>query len=152
MADIDGDPAVSVCFSLRVDDHDLGTFTRCEGLGMEVEIEEMVEGGNQFFVHQLPGRIRYSNVTFTRVINGDSQKVAKWFTSAASGLRRTNAEIIAKSADGEKVIAQWGLLSAVPVRWTGPQLNSDTLSVATETLEIAHHGFIDPAKGEGATG
>ena len=29
----------------------------------------------------------------------------------------------------------------LPVRWTGPSLNSDQPKVLTETLEIAHHGF-----------
>jgi hypothetical protein len=30
----------------------------------------------------------------------------------------------------------------VPVRWTGPALNLDSPKVATETIEIAHHGFL----------
>jgi hypothetical protein len=30
----------------------------------------------------------------------------------------------------------------VPVRWTGPSLNPDSPKVATETVEIAHHGFL----------
>ena len=30
----------------------------------------------------------------------------------------------------------------VPVRWTGPSLNPDSPKVATETIEIAHHGFV----------
>lgn len=148
MADVGSDPAVAVCFSLRVDDHDLGTFTSCEGLAVEVEVEEMKEGGNQFFVHQLPGRLRFPNVKFSRVVNGDSQKLAQWISSMASGVRRTNAQIVAKSANGESVIAQWGLLNAIPVRWTGPRLDASSLTVATETLELAHHGFIEPAQGD----
>jgi hypothetical protein len=40
------------------------------------------------------------------------------------------------------VVATWGLLDVIPVRWTGPSLNPDSPKVATETLEIAHHGFL----------
>ncbi len=40
-----------------------------------------------------------------------------------------------------KVVASWGLLGVIPVRWTGPSLNLDSPKVATETLELAHHGF-----------
>ena len=36
---------------------------------------------------------------------------------------------------------RWRLLGLVPVRWTGPSLNLDSPKVATETLELAHHGF-----------
>ena len=39
-------------------------------------------------------------------------------------------------------LSEWGLLDVVPVRWTGPSLNVESPKVATETIEIAHHGFI----------
>ena len=44
-------------------------------------------------------------------------------------------------ADGT-VVAEWSLLDVVPVRWTGPALSADQPKVLTETLEIAHHGFL----------
>ncbi len=150
MSDVSPDPAVAVYFALRVDDHDLGTFTSCEGLGVSVEVESFEEGGNHFFVHQLPGRLKYENVRFTRVINGDSLKVARWFSGMASGVRRSNAQIVAKTSQGDTV-AQWGLLDAIPVRWTGPQLSAESTTVATETLELAHHGFMEPG-GDGTGG
>jgi hypothetical protein len=28
------------------------------------------------------------------------------------------------------------------VRWTGPQMSVDSPKLATETLELAHHGFM----------
>ena len=42
-----------------------------------------------------------------------------------------------------KVVASWGLLGVIPVKWSGPGLNLDSPKVATETLELAHHGFTD---------
>ena len=48
--------------------------------------------------------------------------------------------IRAMPADGT-VVAEWNLLSVVPVRWTGPSLSTESAKVATETLEFAHHGF-----------
>jgi phage tail-like protein len=151
MPDNTSDPAVAVCFVLRVDDHDLGTFTSCDGLGVQVSVEPVEEGGNAFFVHKLPGRLTYDNVKFTRVINGDSAKVAKWFASMATGVKRTNVQIVAKTAFGDTV-AQWGLLDAIPVRWTGPQLSAESSGVATESLELAHHGFMEPGQGGPAGG
>ena len=67
------DPAVTVCFSVQVDRHDLGAFTGCDGLGCEVTVEQREEGGNNGFVHQLPGRIRYSNVKLSRFVNADTK-------------------------------------------------------------------------------
>ncbi len=146
MADVTSDPAVTVCFTIKIDDHDLGAFTQCDGLGCEVTIEQREEGGNNRFIHQLPGRIKYTNVKLTRPVNGDSEKVARWFASMADEVKRTGAEIVAMNQEGKKV-ANWSLVGVIPVKWTGPQLSVESPKVATETLEIAHHGFLDRAGG-----
>ena len=45
-------------------------------------------------------------------------------------------------ADGSEV-AHWGLIDVLPVSWQGPSLDPSNPSVATEVLEITHHGFTD---------
>jgi hypothetical protein len=40
-------------------------------------------------------------------------------------------------------VARWGLIDVLPVRWTGPTLDPAAPAVATEVLEITHHGFTD---------
>jgi phage tail-like protein len=137
----DFEPALSVCFGVKIDDDDLGTFNSCEGLGCEVVIEQREEGGNNGFVWQLPSRLKYSNVKFTRPLGPDTTKVAKWFASMTGGIERKTATIKVMSGDG-KTVATWSLHDVIPVRWTGPTLNLDSAKVATETVEIAHHGFL----------
>jgi phage tail-like protein len=134
--------AVSVYFEVHVDGHDLGAFTGCDGLGVEVVIEQREEGGMNGFVHQLPGRIKYTNVKLTRPVNSDTEKIASWFASMNGAVKRTQAEIIAKNHDANPVFT-WTLAGVIPVRWTGPSLSVDSPKVATETLELAHHGFLE---------
>ena len=141
MPDVTGDPAVAARFKVVVTHHDLGSFTSCEGLGAEVVIEQREEGGNNVFVHQLPVRLKYTNVKLTRPVNAESAKVAKWFASMEGEIERTTAEITALGVDGQRV-ASWTLKGVIPVRWQGPSLNAETSKVATETLELAHHGFL----------
>ena len=144
MADPASDPALSVCFAVTIDQHDLGAFMTCDGLAVEVTVEQREEGGNNLFVHQLPGRMKYTNIKLTRPINGDTEKVARWLAGMAVEVKRTNAEIAAMSADGKKV-ASWSFMGVIPVKWTGPQLSVDSPKVATESLELAHHGFLGRA-------
>ncbi len=142
------DGGVGVFWTFKVDVLSLGAFTSCEGLGMEVVIETREEGGNNFFVHQLTGRLKYPNIKFSRPINQDSEKVARWFMSVGSGsFKRTNGEIVAKTPD-DRVLARWGLMGVIPVRWTGPGFSAESPKLATETIEVAHQGFLEPAKGE----
>lgn len=142
MAD-DPDPAVSVCWGVSIDGQFLGTFISCEGLGCEVVLEQREEGGNNGFVWQLPTRLKYSNIKLTRPVGKDTAKVTEWIAGMANGVKRKTATISAMTAD-RKVVAQWGLDGVVPVRWTGPSLSVDSPKVATETIEIAYHGFVPP--------
>ena len=136
--------AVAVCFIVKIDDENLGAFNSCEGLGCEFVMEQREEGGNNGWVWQLPTRIKYSNVKLSRPVTRDSAKIAKWFAGMAAGIKRKTATIEALTLKGTTV-ARWSLMDVVPVRWSGPQLNPDTAKVATETIELAHHGFLDPA-------
>jgi len=135
------DTAVTVYFEVHIDGHDLGAFTGCDGLGCEIAIEQREEGGVNSFVHQLPGRIKYTNVKLTRPVTADTVKIAQWFAKMNGAISRTQAEIIVKNHDAKPVFT-WTLQGVVPVRWQGPSLNVDSPKIATETLELAHHGFL----------
>jgi phage tail-like protein len=134
------EPAVSVCFAVTIDDNKLGTFNSCEGLGLEIVLEQREEGGQNGFVWQLPTRIKYSNIKLSRPLCQDTTEVMSWLASMTTGVKPQTASIAAMTAE-RKIVAQWGLLGVIPVRWNGPSLNLDSPKVATETLEIAHHGF-----------
>jgi phage tail-like protein len=139
----DEDPAVTVCFAVSIDDDNLGTFNSCEGLGIEVVLETREEGGNNGMVWQLPSRLKYPNVKLSRPLGKQTVKIAQWFASMINGVEPKTATISAMTLDGT-IVARWGLLGVVPVRWSGPSLNLESPKVATETIEIAHHGFLPP--------
>jgi phage tail-like protein len=136
--------AVAVCYVVKIDDEELGAFSSCDGLGCEFVMETREEGGNNGMVWQLPSRIKYGNVKLSRPVTKDSAKITKWFAGMAAGIKRKTATIEARTLEGT-VIASWGLDGVVPVRWSGPQLSGDSPKVATETLELAHHGFLGSA-------
>ncbi|MFE5111330.1 phage tail protein [Streptomyces sp. NPDC056663] len=138
----DQDPGSTIWFSLSIDGDDLGYFNGCEGLSAHVDVEQFQEGGNNGFVWQLPSRVTFSTIRLTRPLTEETVKVAEWISSVQTGISRPTAQIAALRADGSEV-AQWGLLDVLPVSWTGPTLDPANPAVATEVLEIAHHGFTD---------
>jgi phage tail-like protein len=143
-----GDPAVALRFHLKLDNQNIGWWNSFEGLGMETAIETREEGGNNAWVHQLPTRLKFSNVKLARPINHDSEKVAVWFMAISKKVTRSTAQI--KAVDGRgTTIAQWSLNGVVPVRWTGPTFRVDSPQVATETIELAYHGFSPSSKPAG---
>ena len=104
-------------------------------------LEQREEGGFNSQVWQLPTRLKYTNIKLSRPLGPDTKKIAKWFASMTTGVTRRTATITARNALNEPV-ATWNLSGVVPVRWTGPSLNVESPKVATETIEIAHHGFL----------
>ena len=143
---IDKNLSVAVCFVVKIDDDNLGAFNSCEGLGCELVMEQREEGGHNGAVWQLPTRMKYSTIKLTRPVTEDSAKLLQWFATMSTGMKRHTATIEARSLDGQ-VVASWGLIDVLPVRWSGPQLSPDQPKVATETLELTHHGFFGPGWG-----
>jgi len=71
----------------------------------------------------------------------DTKKVANWIAKIKIEVKRQTAEIAALDSEG-KPIATWNLEGVFPVKWTGPSLDIGANQVATETLELAHNGFL----------
>jgi len=91
-------------------------------------------------VHKLRGRMRYPNLVLSRGITHESG-LMDWFMKTQSAGKRGNISVSLLGPDGSPV-RRWGFQSAYPVRWEGPVLNARSHTAATETLEIAHRGFV----------
>src|SRR5688572_13633601 len=101
------DPAVGLRFEVVVDGERLGAFTSCEGLAAEYEIYEHEEGGNNGYVHRLPGRLKYSPIKLTRPLDANSASLATWFAGFQRCVTRGTASITAFGGKREEVIARW---------------------------------------------
>jgi phage tail-like protein len=145
-----GDVAVSVCFLVSIDYMPLGAFNSCEGLGIEVVVETREEGGNNGMVWNLPTRLKYPNVRLSRPLTWQTQLTSGWFTTYARRTQRHTAVIQAHTPAGVPV-GTWALNGVLPVKWSGPKLGAADNAVATESLELAHEGFIS-AGAPGAIG
>ncbi|HEX6356354.1 phage tail protein [Actinophytocola sp.] len=136
----DGIFASSVFFRLVIGGDDLGRFHTCTGLGAQVEVEQFVEGGNNGFAWQLPSRITWSNITFSRAVTSDTVKVSKWLAQTIQRVERKDGEIVALQPNLTP-IARWQVLGIIPVSWQGPSFDPSSSQAAVETLEIAHQGL-----------
>jgi phage tail-like protein len=134
-------------FSLFIDGRDIGSWRECSGLSVQVNVEEVNEGGQNQFVHKLPGRMQWPNLVFKRGVS-NSNELFDWFkkssgdgfSGAGDKLRRSTGEVVLCAADGSRV-RSWSFVDAFPVKWSGPTLSASSNDIAGEELEIAHHGF-----------
>jgi phage tail-like protein len=142
MSDSSEPTGQSLRFRVKLDGGaDLGDWSKCDGLSVEYDVFEYKEGGENTFIHRIPGRAKYQNIKLTRPVNKDSKQVAAWISAMRHKVKRETAAISALDPLGHP-IATWNLQGAYPVRWTGPSLDIGNNQAAMETLELAHNGFL----------
>ena len=134
-------------FLFEVDGVEIGWFMEVSGLEVTVETEDVQEGGQNSFVHRLPGRMTWPNLRLKRgVTKNDSlltwlnKSSGEQFTASGNKLSRSSAALTLLGPAGERLRA-WEFDGVFPIKWSGPRFAVDSTDAATEELEVTHHGF-----------
>lgn len=127
-------------FSLTIDGKSLGMFSRCTGLALSVEVDEVVEGGVNDSPNHLNTRIRYAPLVLTRPVSKLSMEACQWVQNSVRRADRRTGQISCLGEDGA-VVAKWDLFNVMPVAWRGPALDAAGGGVALEEIEFVHSGF-----------
>jgi phage tail-like protein len=134
-------------FIFEVDGVQIGMFSQVSGLELRVEVATYQEGGENGYVHQLPGRISWPHIVLKRGVT-DSDALFAWvnktagpgFAANGNKVTRSTGAITAIGSDGSRLRA-WELQEVMAVRWTGPRFDTGAAGTLDEELELAHHGF-----------
>jgi len=136
------DPVGAQRFKLTLGSVNIGHFEECSGIGVELELKDYSEGGNNAYVHRLPTRMKYTNLVLKRGVTHEAA-LLDWFFKARTMPERSDVTVELVEPGGQTVRA-WTFAAAYPVKWTGPTLNAGSNGVAQETLELAHSGLSTP--------
>ena len=125
-------------FVLRIPDVDtIGAFCHCSGLELSIEVLEYREGGNNDVVHRLPGRMTYPNLLLSRGLTNEDA-LLRWFYATHTEAQRKEVTLTLSAGSMQRTFT---FAEAYPVRWSGPSVDSNGTSMATESLEVAHSGL-----------
>ncbi|MEO8539211.1 MAG: phage tail protein [bacterium] len=130
-------------FKIEISGIQEAQFTECSGFEVKVEVTEVKEGGVNDYVHKLPGRQSYSNVTLKRgMVN--SIELWEWLhrvaTKKAKKDEKKNISVVLYDAKGVEQL-RWNLIAAYPVKWSSPSMQTSTSSIMVESLELAYQEF-----------
>ena len=116
-------------------------FQSVSGLSVELETEEIVEGGENRFKHKVPVRTNYPNLVLSRGVLVDSE-VIKWVRLALENLVIQPTDLMVKLLDeSHQPLQSWSIVHAYPVIWTLGDLNAEDNGLAIETLELTYNYF-----------
>lgn len=123
-------------FVVEVDFHPVGAFTQCTLPTIEWEVETVKEGGLNTYVHQLPGPRKQANLSLQNGI-GLVSELKLWYYKAMNeefSRRRVTITLLNSLLMPVMVC---DIQEAFPVRWSMPQLQTDSNTAAIQTLELA---------------
>jgi len=131
-------------FTLKIDDgdYDLGSWAKVEGLDVKWDVAEYRAGDAGNHRWYLPGITKYTDIKLTRAACPDSATVKKWLDTTATKYKASSGKLTLHDSANAEVMS-WELKGIMPVKWSITGFDASASKVATETLELAHLGFLD---------
>jgi phage tail-like protein len=132
------DPNLVYRFKIEIAGIQEAHFTECSGFEAKIDVEEYKEGGANGFVHKIPGRQSFGNITLKRGMSSSTELwawLSRVVSKAAKKEEKKNISVVQYNSEGKEVL-RWDLVGAYPVKWTSPSFQSDQSGIAMETLEL----------------
>jgi phage tail-like protein len=123
--------------------YNFGSFSTVKGLDVTWDIAEYRAGDAKNERWYYPGNTKYSTIKLERAVDPDGTKgVRKWLESNSFKYEIQSGKVELQDAKGTEV-THWTLRHVIPVKWSIVSFDASQSKVATETLELAHMGFLE---------
>ena len=117
-------------------------FAEVSGLDATIEPAPLREGGENRFIHNLPGKVKHSNLKLKRCITTTTSGLALWCKSVLeSGFEQPikPSDLVIKLLDvDDKPIAIWSVTDAFPIRWEIGEFDAMQHELAMESIELSY--------------
>lgn len=137
-----------VAFHFRVDFDGLqglsetdAYFQDVSGLSVELQVETRKEGGENRFLHSLPGRANYGSITLKRgFLQGST--LLDWCKAAFENLdiQPVNLWIILLD-ENHQALQTFHVINAWPKKWSVSDFSAQESKIVLETFELAYQYF-----------
>ena len=116
-------------------------FQSVSGLNVELETEQIAEGGENRFKHPLPVRTKFTNIVLKRGLKVNTDLI-KWCRDAVVDFNivPTDVTIILLNEEHEP-LQTWNVVHAYPLKWSVTDLNAEESKIAVESIELAYNYF-----------
>ena len=116
-------------------------FQDVAGIGMELQTEDIIEGGENRFTQKLPTRANYTPLVLKRGMAVQS-RLTNWVRDAIENfdINPTNV-IVALMNEKREPLMAYRFMNAYPVKWSVSNFNAETSSIVIESLELYYQYF-----------
>jgi phage tail-like protein len=132
-------------FKVEIGGHELGNWSKCEGLDVAWETAEYRAGDSGNYRWYFPGFTKYSTIKVTRAASPESKSVHEWLQKHSFSHKKEHGKITLYDSAYKEVMS-WDLVEVMPSKWSISPFDANGSSVAVETLELVHEGFLHDDK------
>ncbi|EFE93364.1 phage tail protein [Serratia odorifera] len=114
-------------------------FARVSGLGRELQITQLRQGGDNLGTVNLAERVTHGTLVFERGL-ATLTPVTAMFELALGQFANTYLNAVILLLDSHsRPLCSWTITDALPVKWSTGDLDATGNTVLIETLELAYH-------------
>lgn len=120
-------------------------FQEVSGLTMHLETEEVIEGGENRFKHQLPTRVQYDDLVLKRGYIAFGSLLRVWIEKTLNGglntpIETQNITLQLMNNKGNP-ITTWAFENAYPVKWETTGMNAEKSELLIESITFKYNYF-----------
>lgn len=119
-----------------------GSFQDVSGIEAKIETEDVREGGENRFVHHLPGVTKTPNLVLRRGYVTAPSFLSEWAAQTVGSTLNapilTQTIVVMLTGANRVPLVAWNFDRAWPVRWVTGPFNSQKNEVLTEVLEFSY--------------
>ena len=133
-------PETSFFFTVKVGS-ELYSFKEVSGIGSEMQVDEIPEGGENTFIHRLPKGMKQANLTLKGCLLPKDSDLLGWCGKILQQCRypfeTRPIEVQLLKADATPA-RSWKFENAYPIKWEIDKLDAQENKIAVETLVFCY--------------
>jgi phage tail-like protein len=116
-------------------------FQEVTGLTVDVTLDTYNEGGENRFVHRLPGRTRYSDLVLKRgmmLVSG----VTAWVVDAIENFNYQPTNMLISLLNEDHLpVSSWYITNAIPIKYDVTGFNAEQNQIVVESLTLRYEYY-----------
>ncbi len=116
-------------------------FQEVTGLTADVNLDTYNEGGENRFVHRLPGRTRYSDLVLKRgmtLVSG----ITAWCVDAIENFNYQPTNLLVSLLNSDHIpVSSWYIANAIPIKYDISGLHAEQNQIVIESLTLRYEYY-----------
>ena len=137
-------PSVGFYFQVSLDNESY-SFKEVSGISLEINTEEITEGGENRFKYRVPTGAKYNNLELKRGLLAKNSNLMTWINNTLNSefdkpITPKALEISLLNEEGNKVMS-WSFVGAWPISQNSSSLNAIENEVLIESIIFSYNYF-----------